>query len=86
MQKLNLGTRVEMFSICSSIEYDLKKFIVDSNSDIKFTSEMKAKATERRASINDNVDILNQLDLGDFVSIICASPYEYGINNDKSRE
>lgn len=86
MQKLNLGTRVEMFSICSSIEYDLKKFIVESNSDIKFTSEMKAKATERRANINDNVDILNQLDLGDFVSIICASPYEYGINNDKSRE
>jgi hypothetical protein len=24
MQKLNLGTRVEMFSICASIEYDLK--------------------------------------------------------------
>ena len=86
MQKLNLGTRVEMFSICSSIEYDLKKFIVESNSDIKFTSEMKAKATERRANINDNVDVLNQLDLGDFVSIICTSPYEYRINNDKSRE
>ena len=86
VQKLNLGTRVEMFSICSSIEYDLKRFIVESKSDIKFTAEMKSKASERKANFNDNVEVLNQLDLGDFVSIICASPYEYGINNDKSRE
>ena len=86
MQKLNLGTRVEMFSICASIEYDLKNFISESNSDIKFTSEMKAKAIERRADENDCLSILNQLDLGDFVSIICSSPYEYRINNDKARE
>ena len=86
MQKLNLGTRVEMFSICSSVEYDLKKYIIETNSDIKFTLEMKSKAAERKANSKDDVDILNQLDLGDFVSIISASPYEYGINNDKSRE
>ena len=86
MQKLNLGTRVEMFSICSSIEYDLKKFILETNSDINFTSEMRAKAKERKAKSEKNLDILNQLDLGDFVSIIHASPYEYGINNDKASE
>lgn len=85
MQKLNLGTRVEMFSICSSIEYDLKKFIVESNTDIKFTSEMKSKAVDRKANIENDVDILNQLDLGDFVSLISASPYDYEINNEKSR-
>lgn len=86
MQKLNLGTRVEMFSICSSIEYDLKKFILETNSEINFTSEMRAKAIERKAKSEKNLDILNQLDLGDFVSIIHASPYEYGINNDKASE
>ncbi len=43
MQKLNLGTRVEMFSICTSIEYDIKHFIISSCSKIKFTDEMLKK-------------------------------------------
>ncbi len=86
MQKLNLGTRIEMFSICSSIEYDLKKYIADSNTDIKFTPEMKSKAEERKPNIKYATDILDQLDLGDFVALISSSPYEYGINNDKSKD
>ena len=75
-----------MFSICSSIEYDLKKYIADSNTDIKFTPEMKSKAEERKPNIKYATDILDQLDLGDFVALISSSPYEYGINNDKSKD
>lgn len=86
MQKLNLGTRVEMFSICASLEYDLKKFIIETNSDIKFTTDMKGKAVDRKADVSNYQDILNQLDLGDYVTLISSTPYDYGINNDKSRE
>lgn len=86
MQKLNLGTRVEMFSICSSIEYDLKSFITETNTNINFTDEMRAKAAERKRDICNNEEILDQLDLGDFVHIISSAPFEYGINNDKARE
>lgn len=86
MQKLNLGTRVEMFSICTSIEYDIKHFIISSCSKIKFTDEMLKKASERNKNAESEEDILNQLDLGDFVQIIANSPYEYRINLDKVRQ
>lgn len=86
MQKLNLGTRVEMFSICASIEYDLKSFIICSNDNIKFTEKMKSKAVERKSDIENEQDILDQLDLSDYVELISNSPYEYGINNDKANQ
>lgn len=85
MQKLNLGTRVEMFSICTSLEYDIKQYIISMNSKIKFTEEMSKKANERKKNIENEEDILNQLDLGDFVSIIVSSPHEYKINMDKAK-
>lgn len=86
MQKLNLGTRVEMFAICASLEYDLKKFILSVCENIGFTEEMIKKAKDRKKDATDDEEILNQLDLGDFVSLICGSPYEYKINNEKSKE
>ncbi len=86
MQKLNLGTRVEMFSICTSIEFDIKQYILSLNSKIKFTEEMLKKANERKKEIENDVDILNQLDLGDFVNILIASPYDYKINMDKAKQ
>lgn len=84
MQKLNLGTRVEMFAICSSIEFDIKKFISESTSTINFTQDMRDKAKSRSNELNKDEDILNQLDLGDYVTLITSSPYLYGINNDKA--
>ena len=84
MQKLNLGTRVEMFAICASIEYDLKKFISEANNSINFSQEMLDKAKSRSTILNTDEDILNQLDLGDYVTIIVSSPYMYKINNDKA--
>lgn len=85
MQKLNLGTRVEMFSICTSVEYDLKQFILGINSNIAFTEEMLMKAKERKKDVESDEEILNQLDLGDFVSLITDTPYEYKINVEKSK-
>lgn len=84
MEKLNIGTRVEMFSICASIEYDLKAFILSSTSKIEFTDVMKNKANERSKDIKNDEDILNQLDLGDYVQLIISNPFEYGINNEKA--
>ena len=84
MQRLNLGTRVEMFSICSSIEYDLKNFIIQSKTDINFTKEMREKACDRKKGLNSDLDILDQLDLSDYVDLILEIPYEYGINNEKA--
>ena len=40
MQHLNLPSRVLMFSICSSIEYDLKKHILNCTSEIDFDDQM----------------------------------------------
>ena len=47
MQKLNLGTRVEMFAICASIEYDIKSFICEAAGSVNFTQEMRDKAKSR---------------------------------------
>lgn len=47
---------------------------------------MKGKAADRKADVSNYQDILNQLDLGDYVTLISSTPYDYGINNDKSRE
>ena len=47
MQQLNLPSRIFMFAICSSIEYDLKKHILKYNEHINFTEEMKQKANLR---------------------------------------
>lgn len=86
MQKLNLGTRVEMFSICASIEYDLKNFIIQTKTSINFTETMREKAAERKKDLENEIDILNQLDLSDYVDLISDTPYEYGINNEKANE
>ncbi len=86
MKNLNLGTRVEMFSICTSIEFDLKRFILDACSDLEFTTEMREKAADRKKGTLSDEEILDQLDLKDFIFIISKSPYKYGINNDKVSE
>lgn len=86
MKNLNLGTRVEMFAICTSIEFDLKRFILGACSDIEFTAEMQEKAADRKKGTLSDEEILDQLDLKDFVFIISKSPYKYGINNDKVNE
>lgn len=86
MKRLNLGTRVEMFAICTSIEYDLKDFINKNNSKILFSHDMMGKAKERDKTVITDEEILDQLDLKDYIDLIKANPYMYAINNDKCKE
>lgn len=84
MKKFNLSTRIELFAVCTSIEQDLKSFILESTDQIDFTLDMLNKAKERKKNISDKPeDILNQLDLGDYVQIIASAPHSFNINNDK---
>ncbi|NMM65233.1 AAA family ATPase [Clostridium sp. P21] len=87
--KLNLSNRIVMFSICTAIEYDLKNFILGKTMEIDFTPKMIEKCELRSKNtkkIEKNEEILNYLDLGDYVNIISEKPMKYSINNDKSKK
>lgn len=90
IMQLNLPTRILMFSICSSIEYDIKKHILKCTSEIKYTEEMLKKANsrlnEKNGIENTSERILNSLDLSDYIEIIRGDPYTYKINNEKISE
>lgn len=87
--KLNLSNRIVMFSICTAIEYDLKNFILGRTIEIDFTPKMIEKGELRSKTTKNfekNEEILNYLDLGDYVDIISEKPMKYSINNDKSKK
>ena len=46
--RFNLSTRIELFAICTSIEVDIKEFILHGEGKIAFTSDMRCKAKERK--------------------------------------
>ena len=87
MQHLNLPSRIVMFSICSSIEYDIKKHILNCTSEIEFDEDMIKKVKERiskKIQIEQEMNqerILNSLDLSDYVEILLKDPYKYKLNN-----
>ena len=87
MQHLNLPSRIVMFSICSSIEYDIKKHILNCTSEIEFDKDMIEKVKERiskKIQIEQEMNqerILNSLDLSDYVAILLKDPYKYKLNN-----
>lgn len=87
MIKFNLSTRIELFAICVSLEVDVKDFIINNSNDIFFSENMLKKAKERKNDllITNKIDVLNQLDLKDYIEIICQSPYQFGLNNEKAR-
>ena len=87
MKKFNLSTRIELFAICTSIEIDIKTFIMSSSDSIDFTQGMKDKAYDRKKGIDisKDEDVLDQLDLKDYIELITTNPYKYGINNDKGK-
>lgn len=85
MTRFNISARVAMFSICTSLEFDLKNVLLE-NQEIDFSSTMISKAKDRNKTLEmtNNNAILDELDLGDFVEIICKNPHKYNINNEKS--
>lgn len=89
MQHLNLSTRVLMFSICTSLEYDLRSFILNNGTNIGFSNNMIEKAKKRgepSIDIEQPQKVLMELDLGDYIEIILSNPYNFSLNNEKARE
>lgn len=89
MQHLNLSTRILMFSICTSLEFDLRNFITTAGSEIPFSAKMleKAKSRSKVAITNADTDkVLIELDLGDYIEIILSNPYYFKLNNQKAND
>lgn len=85
---LNLSTRILMFSICTSLEFDLRSYISDSGAEINFSEKMIEKGVARgskRPLPNEYASFLYELDLGDYIEIILAAPYSFSLNNEKAR-
>lgn len=84
MEHLNLPSRIFMYSICASIEYDLKLHILSyCEEKIDFSQEMRDKAYQRLNNNDEKNDenILNMLDLSDYISILVSTPVKYRLNN-----
>lgn len=86
MVNINLGTRIIMFSMCTSIEYDIKEYILSCGEEIIYTPEMinKAKFRNSKIEVANDKAMLDQLDLGDYVSLIKENPYLFKVNNEKA--
>lgn len=83
MSTFNLSNRIILFAICSSIEFDVRNFIM-SGGKITLSLMLKEKARIRSKQRADSLEKeLNELDLGDYLEIIQSNPYKLGINNDK---
>ena len=46
--RLSLSTRIIMFAICTSLEHDIKKFIVTKSVKVGFSEAQIKKATSRK--------------------------------------
>lgn len=77
----NLSHRIILFSICSSIEYDIRQVILNGEN-ITIPQPLIDKANDRSKNQADTLDkILNELDLGDYIEIIKLHPYNFKLNN-----
>ncbi|MGX1266438.1 LuxR family glucitol operon transcriptional activator [Rossellomorea marisflavi] len=86
MATFNLSNRIILFAICSSIEYDIRKFIL-AGEEIFLPTSLKEKVANRSKNKADSLETeLNELDLGDYLEIIKSNPYNLGLNNDKVKE
>lgn len=79
--KFNLSNRIILFSICASLEFDIKQKILSGNTVI-ISDVLREKAQSRASkSKMDLQELLHELDLGDYIEIIRANPYQVGLNN-----
>ena len=86
MKRFNLSTRILMFAICISMEYDLKKYIINCTSEVDFSQDMisKAKFRNPKIEITNISQVLDQIDLGDYITIISSNPYKFKCNNEQA--
>ncbi|RXK18524.1 NB-ARC domain-containing protein [Macrococcus sp. DPC7161] len=83
MTTFNLSNRIILFAICSSIEFDIRKFIL-SGEDIILSEFLQEKAKDRSKNTADTLEKrLNEFDLGDYIEVIKMNPYKLGLNNEK---
>ncbi|PIC98215.1 NB-ARC domain-containing protein [Sporosarcina sp. P29] len=84
--KFNLSNRVILFSICAALEFDLRQKIISGNKVI-ISDTLIDKAKSRSSNKEMNLsEILYELDLGDYIEIIRANPYQIGFNNTQIKE
>lgn len=78
-----------MFAVCTSVEFDLRKFIINNPEEIEINGKLKDKVRSRNNKIkkdsftSSNIEVLNELDMGDLIEIINSSPYSFKLNKDK---
>ncbi|WP_368915063.1 NB-ARC domain-containing protein [Exiguobacterium acetylicum] len=82
MNELNLNTRVLMFAVCTSVEFDLRKMIYECPETILIDESLYSKAKTRNkllSNIKDstNYDLLIELDMGDLVQIIQNNSFNF---------
>lgn len=75
MENFSLSTRLFMFAVVTSIEYDLRSFLSTTPATITVSSELISKSNVRNKEeiVTEKSDIgviLNGLDLGDLVGLI----------------
>lgn len=79
MSKFNLNNRILMFAICSSIEYDLRKYLINNSENIEIPQALCEKAINRNKEIkslnntSNEEAILIELDMGDLVGMISGN-------------
>lgn len=91
-EKFNISNRIIMFSICSSIEFDLREYISKKNIGIEFNDVVAEKIDNRKKGIkiddytSNNVKALELLDLGDLVEIIISNSRGFNFNSSDKKE
>ncbi|MFL9651716.1 NB-ARC domain-containing protein [Exiguobacterium chiriqhucha] len=83
MSTFNLSNRIILFAICSSIEYDIRQFIL-AGDEIELSSGIRQKAEIRSKNKAPSLsESLNELDLGDYIEVVQSNPYKLKLNNEK---
>ncbi|WP_341963577.1 NB-ARC domain-containing protein (plasmid) [Planococcus maritimus] len=82
MRDLNLNTRVLMFAVCTSIEFDLRKVINENPDNILIDDQLFQKAKSRNRRLlepkdSSNYELLVELDMGDLVQVIYNNSFKF---------
>jgi len=91
MNELNINARLLMFAVCTSVEFDLRKFISDNPDEIDINEDLKVKARNRNKKLaktgltSGNTEVLIELDMGDLIKIINSSPHSFKLNPEKMK-
>lgn len=81
-----INTRIEMFAICTSLEKDIKEYI-KAFDDFILREDLVSKAHSRTKQINDSKEeLLETLDLGDFISIIINNKIDFGLRQNQIKK